>query len=92
MAVTIRLPGLLAGAVAGKREVQVEALTVGEALEALARDFPEVRSRLFDAKGDLRHSINIFVNEEDVRFLGGPAATLTPGDEILIVPAIAGGR
>ena len=65
--------------------------TVGKALEELETLFPGIRKRLCEDDGSLRRFVNVFVNEEDVRFLQGLDTTLADGDEVSIVPAIAGG-
>jgi molybdopterin converting factor small subunit len=78
---------------AGKRaSVDVEAQTVGEALESLIQDNPELRKHLFTDEGTLRSFVNVYLNDEDVRYLENKEATpVKEGDTISIVPSIAGG-
>jgi molybdopterin converting factor small subunit len=86
----IRIPTPLRTLTSGADEVTVTGSTVAEAIEDLERKHPGIRERLLDDKG-IRRFINLYVGEEDVRFLDGLRTTLKPGDEISIVPAIAGG-
>jgi len=86
----IRIPTPLRTLTSGADEVTVTGTTVAEAIEDLERKHPGIRERLLDDKG-IRRFINLYVGEEDVRFLDGLRTTLKPGDEISIVPAIAGG-
>ena len=91
MAVLIRIPTPLQKLVDDKAEVQVEGSTLREALESLASQNPEFKTRLMDDAGELRRFVNVYVNEEDVRFLQKLDTPLKDGDEVSIVPAIAGG-
>ena len=91
MPVTVRIPQLLRNLTNGDREVQVEASTLAEAIEELERRYPGLRQRLINSDGELHRYVNLFVNDQDVRFLGGLQATLPEGAEIAIVPAMAGG-
>lgn len=91
MAVTIQIPTPLRPITGNNAAVEVDGETVGEALNALAEQFPEVRERLFDGDGNLRRFVNFFLNGEDVRSGQGPETPLNDGDELAIVPAIAGG-
>jgi len=75
----------------GSADVQVTADTVGDLIEDLERQFPGMRERLVEESGEIRRFINIYVNQEDIRFLQGAKTALTQGDEVSIVPAIAGG-
>jgi len=75
----------------GSADVQVTADTVGDLIEDLERQFPGIRERLVEEGGEIRRFINIYVNEEDIRFLQGAKTALKQGDEVSIVPAIAGG-
>jgi molybdopterin synthase sulfur carrier subunit len=76
----------------GAAEVQAAGDTVSDVIEDLERQFPGLRDRLMDEGGELRRFINIYVNEEDIRFLEGAKTALKAGDSVSIVPAIAGGR
>jgi len=75
----------------GKSEVEIEGQTVGQLIENLGAAHPGLKERLYDEKGEVRRFINIYVNEEDIRFLTGTDTPLKDGDEVSIIPAIAGG-
>ena len=92
MAVLVRIPTPLRAMTKGAAEVSVTADTVEELIEDLDRQFPGFRERLVEEGGELRRFINIYVNQEDIRFLQGAKTVLKQGDEVSIVPAIAGGR
>ena len=72
--------------------VDVAGNTVGEALKALTEKFPDVRKNLFNDQGKLRSFVNVYVNDEDIRFLGGDSHPFEDGDEVMLIPSIAGGR
>ena len=91
MSVLIRIPTPLQKLVGDKAEVNVEAGTLREAVGQLAEQNPEFKTRLLDDSGELRRFVNVYVNEEDVRFLQKLDTPLKDGDEVSIVPAIAGG-
>ncbi|MGO8993940.1 MAG: MoaD/ThiS family protein [Polyangiaceae bacterium] len=91
METIVRIPAPLRPLTGGKDEVSAAGSTVGEIIEDLERRHPGVRDRLLDEKG-VRRFINIYVGEEDVRFLDGLKTAVKAGDAISIVPAIAGGR
>ncbi len=91
MAVTVRIPTQLRSLAGGASEVGVEGATVGEALKALDAAHPGFGERLFDEGGGLRRFVNVFVADEDIRFLDGVATPLTEGTVVSIVPAVAGG-
>ena len=76
----------------GAAEVQADAGNVTDLIEVLERQFPGLKERLVEDGGALRRFINIYINQEDIRFLQGATTTLKQGDEVSIVPAIAGGR
>ena len=92
MAVLVRIPTPLRAMTKGSAEVQANADTVDELIADLERQFPGLRERLVEEGGELRRFINIYVNQEDIRFLQGAKTVLKQGDEVSIVPAIAGGR
>lgn len=92
MSVLVRIPTPLRGLTKGAAEVQAEADTVTGLIEDLERQYPGLKERLVEDGGQLRRFINLYVNQEDIRFLQGAKTTLKPGDEVSIVPAIAGGR
>jgi sulfur-carrier protein len=92
MPVTIRIPSVLRNVTAGKETVSVEAATVDAALNAMEALHPGIKGRICDEAGKLKRFVNVFVAEEDIRFLDGQATAVKNGDLIDIVPAIAGGR
>ena len=91
MSVTVRIPTQLRTLTGGAGEVEVEGSSVGEALKALDAAHPGLAERLFDDAGNLRRFVNVFLADEDVRFLDGLATPVTPGQTLSIVPAVAGG-
>jgi MoaD family protein len=91
MAVRVRIPAPLRAATAGQAEVQVEGGDLATCLSQLESQFPAIRARLRDDEGGLRRFVNLYVNGEDVRFLQGLETRLQPGDELSIIPAVAGG-
>jgi molybdopterin synthase sulfur carrier subunit len=91
MPVLVRIPTPLRAVTKGNAEVQAAGDTVAAIVDDLERQFPGLRDRLVDESGELRRFINIYVNEEDIRFLDGRKTTLKEGDHVSIVPAIAGG-
>ena len=91
MSVTVRIPTQLRNLSGNAAEVQVEASTVAEALKALESAYPGFDERLFDESGGLRRFVNVFLADEDIRFLQGVDSAVTDGQTISIVPAVAGG-
>jgi len=91
MTVTVRIPTQLRVLTAGVGEVAVEGGSVGEVLKALDVGYPGFAERLFDEGGQLRRFVNVFLADEDVRFLQGLETTVEEGQTISIVPAVAGG-
>jgi molybdopterin synthase sulfur carrier subunit len=91
MSLTIRIPTQLRTFTGGSGEVQVEAANVGDALKALDAAHPGLADRLFDDSGQLRRFVNVFLADEDVRFLEGLATPIAEGQTLSIVPAVAGG-
>jgi molybdopterin converting factor small subunit len=91
MSVTVRIPTQLRNLSANEAEVQVEASTVAEALKALEAAHPGFSERLFDETGGLRRFVNVFLADEDIRFLQGVDSAVAEGQTISIVPAVAGG-
>ena len=92
MAVTVRVPGPLRRLTAGAPEVQIEGATVAEALRNLDGRFPGFADRLYESDGQLKQFVNVYRNDEDVRFASGLETALEDGDDLSIVPAVAGGR
>ena len=91
MAITVRIPTPLRSLTQGKDEVQASGKTVRDIIEDLEKSYPGLRERLLDDKG-VRRFVNIYQNEEDIRFLDSLDTAVKDGDSISIVPAIAGGR
>ena len=88
---TIHIPTPLRAYTEGHESVSILAGTVKDALEALVAAYPGLRGNLFGADGKLRSFVNVYLNDEDIRFLEERATPVKDGDEISIVPAIAGG-
>jgi molybdopterin synthase sulfur carrier subunit len=91
MSVIVRIPTQLRSLSGNASEVKVEAGTVAEALKALEAAHPGFAERLFDETGGLRRFVNVFLADEDIRFLQGVDSPVTEGQTISIVPAVAGG-
>jgi molybdopterin synthase sulfur carrier subunit len=89
--IKVRIPTPLRPLTKGQGEVETKADSVLEMIEALNSTHPGIKERLCDETGELRRFVNIYVNEEDIRFLKGKDTSLKDGDEVSIVPAIAGG-
>jgi molybdopterin synthase sulfur carrier subunit len=89
---TVRIPTPLRQVTKGNAEVKAAGDTVDGLVADLERQFPGLKERLVDDSGELRRFINIYVNEEDIRFLQGQKTALKETDVVSIVPAIAGGR
>jgi molybdopterin synthase sulfur carrier subunit len=88
---TIKIPPVLRPTVGGEREVSADGANVGEVLRSLADSHPETRGQLFGGDGDLNRYVNVYLNDEDVRVLGGLDTPVTEGDTLVILPAMAGG-
>jgi molybdopterin synthase sulfur carrier subunit len=91
MAVTVRIPTQLRNLSGGSAEVALDPGTLSEVLEALDAAHPGFAARLFDDNGVLRRFVNVFVAEEDIRFLDGVDTAIDDGQVVSIVPAVAGG-
>lgn len=91
MSVTIRIPTTLRTLTGGQSQVEVEGATVGEVLGALDASHPGFSERLFDEDGSLRRFVNVFVADDDVRYLDGVATPVPDGETVSIIPAVAGG-
>ena len=89
--IKVRIPTPLRPLTKGQGEVETKASSVVEMIEILNGAHPGIKDRLCDETGELRRFVNIYVNEEDIRFLKGKETSLKDGDEVSIVPAIAGG-
>jgi sulfur-carrier protein len=90
--IKVRIPTPLRPLTKGQGEVEAAAASISEMIETLNSAHPGLKDRLCDDKGELRRFVNIYVNEEDIRFLKGKDTSLKDGDEVSIVPAIAGGN
>ena len=88
----VRIPTPLRKLTEGQQEVPADGKTVGEVLKNLEGKYPGIKDRIFDESGSVRRFVNIYVNEEDIRFLKNLESSVKDGDEISIVPAIAGGK
>jgi adenylyltransferase/sulfurtransferase len=91
MAVTILIPSALQAYAGNRGEVQVQASSVGEALQALTEAYPDLRKHLYNEQGKLRSFVNVYLGEEDTRYLQGLETPVRDGDTLMIVPSIAGG-
>jgi molybdopterin synthase sulfur carrier subunit len=91
VSLTIKLPTQLRDAAGGQAAAEVEGATVGEALEALYARHGELRSRMADESGGLRRFVNVYLAGEDIRFLDGLETPVAEGDEVTVLPAVAGG-
>ena len=91
MSVMVRIPTPLRRITNGQDKVAVEGSSLNEVVLSLDAQYPGIKDRLCDEQGEIRNFVNIYVNGEDVRFLEGLASATKSGDEISIVPAVAGG-
>jgi sulfur-carrier protein len=91
MAITVQIPTALRRHTGGTAQVTCSPANLGELLAVLDQQFPELKPHLRDEAGQIRRFLNIYVNEEDIRFLGGNGYTFRDGDEVLLVPSVAGG-
>jgi len=92
MSVLIRIPTPLRRMTNGESKVEIDSSDVGDMVEKLDSSYPGLKARLVDENGDLRYFVNIYLNGEDVRFLQGLDTATKSGDEVSIVPAVAGGK
>ncbi len=91
MSVTVRVPTTLRTLTAGESEIAVEGDTVGAVIESLEGAHPGFKERILDDDGALRRFVNVFVSDDDVRFLDGLGTAVPAGETLSIVPAVAGG-
>ena len=91
MAATVRIPTPLRKFTGDLAEVEIEGGTVGEVIDNLEAQHAGIKERMVDETGAIRRFVNVYVNEEDIRFLDGPGTPVKDGDQVTIVPAIAGG-
>ncbi len=92
MAVEVRVPAILQSAVGGQKVLKIEGRTVGEVLDRLEQQFPGIKQLLLDENGEIRRHINIYLNDEDIRFLQRLETPARDGDVVSILPALAGGQ
>ena len=91
MSVAVRLPTVLRSAAGGVSTVPVEGETVGGIFEDLVRQHPDLRSQLLTDTGELHRHLNVFLNDDDIRYLGKLDAKVGDGDTVTLMPAVAGG-
>jgi sulfur-carrier protein len=91
MNITVQIPTALRRHTSGVERITCAATNLGELFSALDQQFPDLKPHLRDDAGQIRRFLNIYVNEEDIRFLGGSTYAFQDGDEVLLVPSIAGG-
>lgn len=91
MAVKVLIPTPLQQFTNNQASIECSASNVGELIESLIMNSPDIKNRLLDEKGEPRRFLNFYVNSEDIRFLEGTKTPLADGDEVSIVPAVAGG-
>ena len=92
MEVRVNVTSVIQKTVGGQRELTAEGGTVAEVIDDIERRYPGFRAQLVDEGGELHRFVNVYLNDEDVRFLGGAQTALSEGDEVSILPALAGGR
>ncbi len=92
MPVKVRIPTALQKLTKNEGEVQAQGSNVNEVFDDMEGRFPGLKERLYDDSGEIRRFINVYVNDEDIRFLNGGKTSVKDGDEVSIIPAIAGGR
>lgn len=91
MKVPVYLPSLLADAADGRRQVEVEAATLAGCVDALLAGYPLLRPHLLDERGDLRQHVNLFLNDENARWIEDWSVELQPGDSLTVLQAVSGG-
>jgi molybdopterin converting factor small subunit len=91
MSITVQIPTALRRHTAGAASLTCAATNLEDLFSVLDEKFPDLKPHLRDNAGQVRRFLNIYVNEEDIRFLGGPAYAFQEDDEVLLVPSIAGG-
>ncbi|WP_219463495.1 MoaD/ThiS family protein [Nonomuraea rhizosphaerae] len=90
MAIEVRIPTILRNYTGGAKAVDAEGATLDELISNLESQHPGLKERLID-KGNLRRFVNVYLNDEDVRFLGGLGTPVSDGDTVTVLPAVAGG-
>jgi molybdopterin synthase sulfur carrier subunit len=92
MAVTISIPTALRQYAAGKSTVALESASIGVLLDQLVEQYPDLGRQLYNEEGQLRNFVNVYVGDEDIRYLDGVQTPVPDGETVSIIPAIAGGR
>lgn len=90
MAIEVRIPTILRTYTGGEKAVSADGASLSALIDSLEANHPGIKDRLID-NGDLRRFVNIYINDEDVRFIGSLEAELADGDQVVILPAVAGG-
>ncbi|MDX6589419.1 MAG: sulfur-carrier protein [Solirubrobacterales bacterium] len=88
---TVRIPPVLRPKTGGQPEVEAAGSTVGDVLRTLTGEYPDTEGQLFGAGGELNRYVNVYLNDEDVRVLDGLDTSVSNGDTVVILPAMAGG-
>ena len=91
MSVKVLLPNAFQKHTNGTREIQSSAANLPQLIDEIGTSFPELRTHLRDENGQIRRFLNFYVNDEDIRFLGNDKYAFKDGDEVLVIPSIAGG-
>ena len=91
MEVRVNVTSVIQKTVGGQRELTAEGGTIAELIDDIERRYPGFRDQLVDERGQLHRFVNVYLNDEDVRFMEGAATALSEGDEVSILPALAGG-
>ncbi len=91
MSVTVRLPTIMRTHAGGQSEVSAEGATIGEVVDDLVRQFPGTATHLKSPDGGVHKFVNVYLNDEDVRYLGKLDTPVKDGDQVSIIPAVAGG-
>ncbi len=91
MAVIVKLPTVLRPHAGGERQLDASGATVGEVIGDVIDKFPSLKDQLFESEESLRRFVNVYLNDDDIRYLGGLEAGVSDGDRLTILPAVAGG-
>ncbi|UGQ14828.1 MoaD/ThiS family protein [Yinghuangia sp. ASG 101] len=91
MSVSVRIPTILRTYTGGEAEVTAEGATLGEVIESLEKSYPGIAARVLDDQGKLRRFVNVYVNDDDVRFADGLGTATPSGANVSVIPAVAGG-
>ncbi len=91
MPVNVRIPTPLRKLTKDKDIVQASGVTIQEIIDGLEKEYPGLKERICDEQGELRRFVNVYLNDEDIRFAQGKSTPVKDGDEISVIPAIAGG-